>query len=137
MFPVASGGWHRPLTLAVMPSSQVIDSAKLRGTVSAFTGRLAQGDYEGFCRLAKASRLGATEVEQVVLDYGRHLVTLPVEAFQAVDIVPVSNSNPQRWSVVVPLWSEEEGRSDLSLELTVEDSPGPAYSVEIDDLHVH
>jgi len=120
-----------------MPSARPIDSAKLRGTVSALTGRLAQGDYEGLCRLAKASRLGATEVEQVIRDYGRHLVKLPVEAFQAVDVVPISNTNPQRWSVVVPLWSEEEGRSDLSLELTVEDFPGAAYSVEIDDLHVH
>ena len=119
-----------------MPSAQVIDSAKLRGIVSAFTGRLAQDDYEGFCRLAKASRIGAAEVERVVRDYGRHFVTLPIEAFQAVDIVPVLKSNPPRWSVVVPLWSEEEGRSDLSLELTVEDSPGSAYSVEIDDLHV-
>lgn len=120
-----------------MPRPELIDSAKLRGTVSALTARLAKGDYEGLCRLANGSRLTATEVEQVVRDYGRHLVTLPVEALQAVDVVPVSNSDPQRWSVVVPLWSEEEGLSDLSLELTVEDSPGPAYSVEIDDLHVH
>jgi hypothetical protein len=119
-----------------MPRPQLIDSAKLRSTVSALTGRLAQGDYEGLCRLANGSRLAATEVERVVRDYGRRLVTLPVEAFQTIDVVPVSNSNPQRWSVVVPLWSEEEGRSDLSLELTVEDLPGAAYSVEIDDLHV-
>ncbi len=57
-------------------------------------------------------------------------------AFQAVDVVPVSGSDPQRWSVVIPLWTREEGRSDLSLEIIVEDSPAQRYPVEVDDLHV-
>ena len=116
-----------------MPS---IDSGKLRVTLSALTDRLAQGDYEGLCRLARASRLRPADVERAVLEYGRRLVPLPLTAFQAIDVVPVSGSNPQRWSVVVPLWSKEEGRSDLSLELTLEDADTPTYSVEVDDLHV-
>ena len=119
-----------------MPSPQPIDLAKLRATVSAVTDRLAQGDYDGLCRLVRASRLGPADVERVVRDYGRHLVILPAAAFEALDLIPVSHSQPQRWSAVVPLWSREEGRSDLSLELTIEDSPAPAYPVEIEDLHV-
>jgi hypothetical protein len=119
-----------------MPSPKPIDSAKLRATVSAFTDRLAQGDYDGLCRLARASRLGPADLERVVRDYGRQLVTLSSAAFEALDLVPVSHSQPQRWSVVVPLWSKEEGRSDLSLELTLEDSSAAAYAVEIEDLHV-
>jgi hypothetical protein len=119
-----------------MPGFQPIDIAKLRATVCALTDRLVQGDYEGLCRVARASRLDPEDVERVVRDYGRHLVTLPVAAFDAIDLVPVSSSNPQRWNVIVPLWSEEEGRSDLSLELTLEDSPAPAYPVEIEDLYV-
>jgi hypothetical protein len=119
-----------------MPDSVSIDSAKLRVTVSALTERLAQRDYEGAWQLARASRLGVSELERAVLDYGRHLVPLPAAAFQSIDTVPVSNSRPQQWSVVVPLWTKEEGRSDLSLDLTIEDSPASSYSVEIDDLHV-
>jgi hypothetical protein len=119
-----------------MPAPTPIDPAKLRDTVSALTDRLATGDYDGLCRLVRSSRLSPAEVERVVRDYGRHLIPLPSAAFEAVDLVPVSNSHPQQWSVVVPLWSTEEGRSDLSLELTVEDSSAPAYAVELDDLHV-
>jgi hypothetical protein len=124
------------LNNTVMPAPTPIDPAKLRDTVSALTDRLATGDYDGLCRLVRSSRLSPAEVERVVRDYGRHLIPLPSAAFEAVDLVPVSNSHPQQWSVVVPLWSTEEGRSDLSLELTVEDSSAPAYAVELDDLHV-
>ena len=119
-----------------MPSAQHIDSAKLRTTVRALTDRFAQGDYAGLCRLARTCRLGPEDLERAVQDYGRYLVALPDAAFDAVDIVAISDSQPQRWSVVVPLWSREEGRSDLSLEITVEDSPTPEYAVEIEDLHV-
>ena len=128
-----SSSW---LIRGVMPDLTSIDPAKLRQTVSALAGRLAVGDYDGLCGLARSSRLSAADVARVVRDYGRHLIALPAIAFDAVGVVPVAQSNPQRWSVVVPLWSREEGRSDLSLEITVEDSATPAYAVEIDDLHV-
>jgi hypothetical protein len=125
-----------PLSTGVMPDPTPIDPGKFRDTVSALTDRLATGDYEGLCRLARASRLSSADVKRVVQDYGRHLIPLPSAALEAIDLVPVSNSHPQRWSIVVPLWTTEEGRSDLSLELTVEDSSALAYAVELDDLHV-
>ena len=34
------------------------------------------------------------------------------------------------------LWTAEEGRSDLTLELTLTDSRGEIYQIEIDDIHV-
>jgi hypothetical protein len=119
-----------------MPDPRPIDPAKLRGTLGVLTDHLARGDYEGLCRFARTSRIGAEDVERVVREYGRHLVPIPVAALQAVDVVSVADSYPQRWSVVLPLWSKEEGHSDLSLELTVEDSPAPEYRIDIDDLHV-
>ena len=42
---------------------------------------------------------------------------------------------PPRWSVRMDLWTAEEGRSDLSLELTIIES-GRGYTVELDDIHV-
>jgi len=33
------------------------------------------------------------------------------------------------------LWTAEEGRSDLSLELTITES-GNGYLIEVDDIHV-
>jgi hypothetical protein len=119
-----------------MPSSPAIDQTKLRATVSALTERLARRDYDGFFGLARSSRIAASDVGRVVREYGRSLVPLPTAAFQSLDVVPISGSDPQQWSVVVPLWSQEEGRSDLSLEITVEDLAAQGYAVDVEDLHV-
>jgi hypothetical protein len=38
--------------------------------------------------------------------------------------------------VAAPLWTAEEGRSDLTLELRLIEFAPEAYEVEIEDLHV-
>jgi hypothetical protein len=119
-----------------MPNPRPVDPDKLRATVNALTDRLARRDYDGFCGLARTSRIAASDVGRVVREYGRSLIPLPSAAFHSLDVAPVSGSDPQRWSVVVPLWSQEEGRSDLSLEITVEDSVAQRYAVDVEDLHV-
>jgi hypothetical protein len=51
---------------------------------------------------------------------------------QQVDVMPTS---PELWSVIIPLWTGAEGRSDLLLEATVEDRvEGPV--VEVRSVHV-
>ncbi len=40
----------------------------------------------------------------------------------------------RQWAVAMPLWTKEEGRSDLRIELTIMDA-NPVV-VEIDDIHV-
>src|SRR5204862_5472520 len=39
----------------------------------------------------------------------------PIEGL--VDVVEVGGSNPKRWSVDLQLWTKEEGRSDLTLQM--------------------
>jgi hypothetical protein len=97
---------------------------------------LARRDYSAFCGSARRSRLTSQEVDAAVREYGRTVIAPPADAFRLLDVVAVTDSIPPRWSVVVPLWTEQEGRSDLSLEITVEETNGPDYAVEIDDLHV-
>jgi hypothetical protein len=80
--------------------------------------------------------LSPQEVEAAICAYGRTIIPLPTEAYRFFDVVAVRDSSPARWSVVAPLWTEQEGRSDLSFEITVEDVAGRDYAVEIEDLHV-
>ena len=65
--------------------------------------------------------------------YGRTLIALPDEAFRLVEVYPVKGQNAT-WAVDVPLWTAEEGRSDLTLSLTVSDNQN-GVRLEIDDLH--
>lgn len=52
-----------------------------------------------------------------------------------IDAVRISGSNPPAWSVTASTYTEEEGLSDLSLELTLIKA-GDDFRVEIDNLHV-
>lgn len=98
--------------------------------------RLAAGEYEEVVRLAPRSRISAQEMEAAVRQYGQHLVSLPAQAYELIDYVAVRNTTPSEWSVVVPLFTEEEGRSDLSLELSMVEVKPCNFEVQVDDIHV-
>jgi hypothetical protein len=55
---------------------------------------------------------------------------------ELLDVVEIRNSTPRSWNVNLPLWTKEEGKSDLTLQMCFIDSGNDLYSVEIDDLHV-
>jgi hypothetical protein len=94
---------------------------------------LARGEYAAVERLSGGVRLTADELAGAVRAYGRRLVVPPPVA-APLDVVPHADGGG--WSVDVPLWTAEEGRSDLTLQLTVLPGPGAAHRIEVDDLHV-
>ena len=96
---------------------------------------LVRKEYELAVERCSTSRLSSEVLRDVVADYGRRLVSPPSEAYRDLDAIALKGTPVQTWSVAVPLWSEEEGRSDLTLELTIALSSSGAR-VEIDDLHV-
>jgi hypothetical protein len=108
---------------------------RLREPVARVLGLLAQKKYAELARLTNEVRLSAPAIAQAVADYGRTLVEPPDDAFNLLDAVQVRGAQPPRWSITMPVWTKEEGRSDLSVELTVTDC-GNGFSIELDDLHV-
>jgi hypothetical protein len=96
---------------------------------------LARGDYDSVVGRCVKSRLTSHDLRTVIRDYGRKLVSPPVDAYKNLDEVQLSGAAVPTWSVRAPLWTAEEGRSDLTLELTIALGAGEA-SVELDDLHV-
>jgi hypothetical protein len=95
---------------------------------------LAKGDYLAVERLSGGVRLSSIELATAVSEYGRTLAVPPAGLEPALDVV--EHSDGQAWSVVVPMWTVEEGRSDLSLSLTICRGEGKQYRLEVDDLHV-
>jgi hypothetical protein len=96
---------------------------------------LVREDYESAVRRCVKSRLTSDDLRTVIHDYGRKLISPPADAYNSLDAVQVKGAAVPTWSVRVPLWTREEGRSDLTLELTIAVGPG-APSVELDDLQV-
>lgn len=109
---------------------------KIQLTTKHVVQLLIERKYDELESLSKGIRLKAEEIEVAIREYGRHL-TIPSESqYSNLDVIEILGSNPRAWSVRFDLWTEEEGRSDLSLELTLIEVPGPMLQVEVDNLHV-
>ncbi|WP_158499783.1 DUF7668 domain-containing protein [Sinorhizobium fredii] len=96
---------------------------------------LVDRDFVAVEARSRGVRLSADLIRQAVDEYGRTLVTPPDEAFWDIDAIPVANSDERVWSVRFDLWTQEEGRSDLSLECTVIIDRDSLH-LEIDNIHV-
>ena len=92
-------------------------------------------EFEAALQHCAISRLTASDIQAVIDDYGRTPANPPIGAEQFDDVVNVEGRLDPTWSVRTPLWTLEEGRSDLTLELTVTQR-ADGLSIEIDDLGV-
>jgi hypothetical protein len=97
---------------------------------------LVSHDWEGLERLTSGQRLSAEEIERAVSEYPATLSMPPDEALESLDVVEVAGAVPRELSIWVPLWTLEEGRSDLHVELTLKEVMEEIYNVELDNLRV-
>jgi len=98
---------------------------------------LVSGKYREIEWLTKGRRLTAEHMQEAIGEYGRELTMPPEVQFDALDLVDIERSNPMQCSVRIDLWTKEEGRSDLTLELTLTMMSGEhKVGIEIDNLHV-
>jgi len=110
-------------------------SDQFHETVSLVHNLLVTGQYAELEKLTGGVRLSEEEMRKTITDYGRTLIAPPNSAFELMDLIDAKNAEPPRWSITMPLWTQEEGRSDLSIELTVTEQKD-GYKIELDDLHV-
>ncbi len=107
---------------------------KLMNQVRRLIEDLAAGRYADIAADGRAGRLTEAELRTAVAAYGRTLVPLPSDSDRFVDIYE-QKFHPDAVALDVPLWTLEEGRSDLTLSLTAT-KQGETYTVAVDDLHV-
>jgi len=101
--------------------------------IRALVETLVKGQFDQLERDGRSGRLSSHELKEALQAYGRTIITLPDEAFHLAEVYPVKGQHAT-WAVDVPLWTAEEGRSDLTLSLTVSDRQD-GVQLEIDDLH--
>jgi len=109
--------------------------SSLESEVRAVVDQLVRGDYDGVEQRSDGNRLSAAELEKAVAEYGRKLTQPGSGWWDTVDVDPVGDGDDEFY-VAAPLWTEEEGRSDLTLELSVAKKESGDYAIEVDDLHV-
>ena len=108
----------------------------IQTAVAMVANLLAAGDYASVERLTSGRRLSAADLERAVRRYGEKLVPIPLDALDDLEVIEVTGSDPAAFMVDVDLWTEQEGRSDLTLSLELVDRYAGAYEVSVLDLHV-
>lgn len=79
-------------------------------------------------------RMSSNEIKEAISEYGRELVDYPL--LIEFDAVEVKNTDPKEWSVVAPIYTREEGISDLSMELSLTETEFSYYRSELDNIRV-
>jgi hypothetical protein len=106
----------------------------LLSEIRTLVGDLARGALAEIVLDRRAGRLSLEALSTAIRNYGRTLLPLPDEGVPLISIYP-SQVEAEAVYLDVPLWTVEEGRSDLTLSLTAY-KVGGAYRLEIEDLHV-
>jgi hypothetical protein len=87
------------------------------------------------CSVTQGKRLDADQLERAVDECGRTLVS-PTDAWwSSVQVTAISGS-ASAFHVAAPVWTAEEGRSDLTVELRLQESIPGVFDTEVLDLHV-
>ena len=109
---------------------------RIAATVKQLVEWLVAGDFASIERYSNGVRLSASMISDAILEYGHKLVMPPPETFENLDVIKIIDAKPNKWSVRFDLWSEDEGRSDLTLECTLIDSEEALLIAEVDNLDV-
>lgn len=108
-----------------------------RPILGSLVHRLVIADYAGLAAdglVAATSDPTDTSIGRWIEDYPAHLVDLPSEAWDYSTYGQWEGAPESSW-VIVPLWTAEEGRSDLSMEATIWDDSATIVA-RLDGVHV-
>ena len=104
-------------------------------TVRTVIDLLVRGDYETVERITGGQRMSRLEIDEAVSEYGRTLVPPGEDWWQLVEVSPVT-AEPGKFHIAAPLWTDEEGRSDLSVELWLTEFAPGLYRASLLNIHV-
>ncbi|MDL4822077.1 DUF7668 domain-containing protein [Actinomadura opuntiae] len=101
--------------------------------VRVVVGLLVRGEYEELETLTDARRLTAAQIGAAIERHGRDLISPPDEAFREIEAAPAvpESADERAFRVDFPLWTAQDGRSDLTLGLTVAEVMADVWAVEL------
>ena len=97
---------------------------------------LVRGQFDTVERVTGGRRLSAERLAEIIASYGRTLVASGDDWWDTVEVTPIDAGDRGAFHVAAPLWTEEEGRSDLTVELRLIESATQVYEAEVLDIHV-
>jgi hypothetical protein len=111
-------------------------ASQIRTAVSIAVNLLVQGEFDVHESLTRGRWLFAAQRQHAVAEYPHRLVHPPNSAWDSLDVVHATDLEPATFLVDFPLWTDDEGLSDLTLQLRLVEAYPSAFETEINDLHV-
>ena len=109
-----------------------LDLLPFEATITALVHLISRGYYEAIAANGQAGRMGAEGIKCAVETYPCTVIPLPSEAFELAEVYRIDET---RLDIYLPLWTHEEGRSDLTLCLSCH-TTSTDIRVEVNDLRV-
>jgi hypothetical protein len=109
-------------------------ASDMRPTFREIVESFRKGDF-GLARVPAVEPVTPATQQQIkdyIADYGETLAELPEETWDG----SVAQWMGAHWDVLVDLWTEESGESDLVLSARVFENPDGSYRIEVDSVHV-
>lgn len=97
---------------------------------------LVRGQYRTAEKVTRGHRLTADQISSAISAYGHTLVPPGDEWWSSVEITAIDTSDRPAFHVAAPLWTREEDRPDLTLELQLTEVRPGVYETEILDIHL-
>jgi hypothetical protein len=107
----------------------------VRSALDEIVPLLVAGRMEDIQRIDRGGRMKADEWRTRIAEYGKTLRKPPQGDFETSDVIPLQGQEGSAWSVWYRLWTVEEGKSDLAVELTVY-YDGQNVEIDADSLRV-
>ena len=80
------------------------------------------------------SRCNPEDVERVIREYNRTIIEVPIQEIENTEVIKLIKEK-DTFAIDIDLWTIEEGRSDLTLQIIVENNRNKSR-IGIEDLHV-
>ncbi len=97
--------------------------------------QLVLGNYAGLVADDRAGAFTPELLQKALGQYDLTLLELPDDVWEHPYASAFYSQRHNFWSIDVPLWTVEEGRSDFTLQLTAEETDAEPELV-IEELHV-
>ena len=94
---------------------------EIEAIVRAVIWQLVSKDYEGLVKRYPKSQMTADEIRAGIEQYPATFIMPPTSGYEKfLHRYQIENVDYPAWHIDAPLWSEQEGRSDLEIHLRIE-----------------
>ena len=94
---------------------------------------LVSKEYEELTNEIDCQGLSSNDILNIIEDFGETLVVPKLEQLEELNIIDIDENE---WAIDFDLWTQESGKSDLTIQLTIKRNSDKSLDIKLDDIHI-